>query len=281
LGSASRDLIRQTSESLAGRIEFVEVHPFDLSETGADAAETLWLRGGLPPSFLAASDEDSWHWREGYVRTFLERDIPALGFQVPPMTLRRFWMMLAHYHGQQFNASEIGKSLGIADTTASRYLDILTGTFMVRRLLPWFENLRKRQIKTPKLYFRDSGILHRLLGIANLGQMVTHPRLGASWEGFALEQIIRLSGAGEEEAYFWGVHNQAELDLLLFVGGARLGFEVKYTDAPRRTASQRLAIELLGLDSLTIVVPGGAAYPLDEKVRVRGLARVVGGGFCG
>ncbi len=274
LGSASRDLIRQGSETLAGRIEFVEVHPFNVSETGAGAADALWLRGGLPRSFLADSEEDSWRWREGYVRTFLERDIPALGIQVPAMTLRRFWMMLAHYHGQQFNASELGKSLGVADTTASRYLDILTGTFMVRRLLPWFENLRKRQIKTPKIYFRDSGILHRLLGIGDMGQMVTHPRLGASWEGFAIEQIIRLSGVGEEEAFFWGIHNQAELDLLLFLHGSRQGFEVKYTDAPKRTASQRQAIAQLGLETLTVVIPGDASFPLGEKVHVRGLARL-------
>lgn len=274
LGSASRDLIRQGAETLAGRIGFVEVTPFSLTETGPDAADTLWLRGGFPLSFLAPSDEASGRWREAYIRTFLERDIPALGIQVPAATLRRFWMMLAHYHGQQFNASELGKSLGVADTTVSRYLDILAGTFMVRRLPPWFENIKKRQIKTPKIYFRDSGILHRLLGIPALEQMVTHPKLGASWEGFALEQVIRASGVPEEEAYFWGVHNQAELDLLLFRGGKRLGFEIKYTDAPRVTSSQRMALEQLNLDSLTIVCPGDADYPLDEKIQVRGLARV-------
>src|SRR5512139_2734726 len=232
LGSASRDLIRQSSESLAGRIEFVEVTPFGLAEVGLAHADTLWLRGGFPPSFLAGSDDDGWHWRDNYIRTFLERDIPALGFRVPALTLRRFWMMLAHYHGQVFNASEIGKSLGIADTTAARYLDLLAGTFMVRRLVPWFENIGKRQVKTPKMYFRDSGILHRLIGVAGMDQLVTHPKLGASWEGFALEQIIRRGAANAEEVFFWGVHNQAELDLLVFSRGRRIGYEVKYSDAP-------------------------------------------------
>lgn len=273
LGSASRDLIRQGSETLAGRIAFVEVTPFSLDETGPAATDTLWLRGGFPLSFLAASDDASWRWREAYLKTFLERDIPALGIQIPAATLRRFWMMLAHYHGQQLNASELGKSLGVADTTISRYLDILTGTFMVRRLSPWFENIKKRQIKTPKIYFRDSGILHRLLGIPGMEQMVTHPKLGASWEGFALEQVIRAHGVSEEEAYFWGVHNQAELDLLLFCGGKRLGFEVKYTDTPKVTASQRAAVEHLKLDSLTIVCPGTGEYPLDKKIQVAGLAK--------
>jgi uncharacterized protein len=275
LGSASRDLIRQGAETLAGRIAFVEVTPFSLVETGPDSTDTLWLRGGFPPSFLAASGESSWLWREAYVKTFLERDIPALGIQIPAATLRRFWMMLAHYHGQQFNASELGKSLGTADTTVTRYLDLLTGTFMVRRLTPWFENIKKRQLKTPKIYFRDSGILHRLLGMASMEQMVTHPKLGASWEGFALEQVIRASGVSEEEVYYWGVHNQAELDLLLFRNGKRLGFEVKYTDTPKVSSSQRAALETLRLDSLTIVCPGSANYPLDDRIQVRGLVHFI------
>lgn len=274
LGSASRDLIRQGSETLAGRISFVEVTPFSIGETGPEASERLWLRGGFPLSYLAESEEASWRWREAYIRTYLERDVPALGLQVPAATLRRFWMMLAHYHGQQFNASELGRSLGASDTTISRYLDILTGTFMVRRLTPWFENLRKRQIKTPKVYFRDSGILHRLLGIPGLEQMVTNPKLGASWEGFALEQIIRASGVSEEETYFWGVHQQAELDLLLFRNGKRLGFEIKYADAPRLSPAHRLVMEHLRLDALTLVCPGQMDYPLENRVRVTGLARV-------
>jgi len=183
-------------------------------------------------------------------------------------------MMLAHYHGQTFNASEIGKSLGAADTTVKRYLDILAGTFMVRRLQPWFENLSKRQIKTPKIYFRDSGVLHHLLGVPDLAGLVVHPKMGASWEGFALEQIIRLSHADEEEIYFWGVHNQGEIDLLVMRDGKRHGFEIKYTDTPAVTASQRLALESLKLDRIDIVCPGAASYPLDEKVFVSGLERV-------
>lgn len=274
LGSASRDLIRQGSESLAGRIAFVEVTPFSIAETDVAARDTLWLRGGYPLSFLAESDDASWRWREAYIKTFLERDIPALGLQIPAAALRRFWMMLAHYHAQQMNASEIGKSLGVADTTVRRYLDILEGTFMVRRLNPWFENIKKRQIKTPKIYFRDSGLFHRLIGIAGMDQLVTHPKLGQSWEGFAMEQVIRISGAAEEETYFWGVHNQAELDLLLFKKGRRLGFEIKYTDTPRITTSQRNAIEQLGLDVLTIVCPGDHKHNLSETVRVLGFNRI-------
>jgi len=271
LGSASRDLIRQGSETLAGRISFLEVTPFDAREVSGKDLDRLWLRGGFPLSYLADSDADSWRWRGAYVQTFLERDLPALGLQVPAASLRRFWMMLAHVHGQVFNASELGKSLGIAHTTAARYLDILQGTFMVRRLSPWYENLKKRQVKTPKMYFRDSGILHRLLGIPDEAALAVHPKLGASWEGFALEQIIAWSGAEAEDLYFWGVHGQAELDLLLFVGGKRLGFEIKYTDHPQATRSQRLALEHLKLDGLYIVCPGETFHPLDEKIHVLGL----------
>ncbi len=269
LGSASRDLIRQGAETLAGRIGFVEVAPFGLAEV--PDARRLWLRGGFPPAYLAGEEKDSYRWRGNYVKTYLERDIPALGLQIPAATLRRFWMMLAHVHGQCFNASEIGKSLGVADTTARRYLDILTGTFMVRCLRPWHENLKKREIKTPKIYFRDSGVLHHLLGIEDEGGLSTHPRLGASWEGFALEQIIRLSKLEEDQVYFWGVHNQGELDLLLLHHGQRRGFEIKYTDSPRRTGSQKLALESLGLDRLDIVCPGASHYPLGDKVFVTGI----------
>ena len=216
LGSASRDLIRQGSETLAGRIHFVDVLPFALAETGPASFDTLWTRGGFPPSFLAPTDDASWQWREQYIRTYLERDIPGLGIRIPPLALRRFWMMLAHYHGQAFNASEIARSLGVADTTATHYLDVLAGTFMVRRLPAWFENLGKRQIKTPKIYFRDTGIYHRLMDIPDRAELANHPKLGASWEGLALEQLIRASGAPDEQLFFWGVHNQAELDPLVF-----------------------------------------------------------------
>jgi len=275
LGSASRDLIRQGSETLAGRILFVDVLPFALMETGVASLDVLWTRGGFPRSFLAEDDDSSWQWRDHYIRTFLERDIPALGIRIPPTALRRFWMMLAHYHGQMFNASEIAGSLGVADTTVARYLDVLAGTFMVRRLSPWFENTGKRQIKTPKIYFRDSGIYHRLMNIPDRGALVVHPALGASWEGMALEQLIRASGASDEEVYFWGVHGQAELDLLIFRGGKRLGYEVKYTDRPRPRRSQRVACDDLRLDGLTVVVPGDAEYPLADGIGVGGLNRLL------
>ena len=238
LGSASRDLIRQDSETLAGRISFVDVTPFTGHEVGGNALDSLWIRGGFPLSFLASSIDTSAAWRKTFIRTFLERDIPALGITIPPQTIRRFWQMLVHFHGQTFNASEVGSSMGVSDTTASRYLDILAGTFMIRRLQPWFENVGKRQVKRPKIYFRDSGILHSLLGSTTREELLVHPKLGASWEGFALEEIIRLNGADEDEVYFWAVHQQAELDLLIVRGGQKLGFEFKYGSAPGMTRSR-------------------------------------------
>ncbi len=275
LGSASRDLLQQGSETLAGRIAFVEVTPFTLTEVGAEQIERLWIRGGFPLSFLAESDEASVQWREFYIRTFLERDIPALGIRIAPPALRRFWTMLAYYHGQIFNASEIGRSLGMSDTTMRHHLDTLVGTLMIRRLTPWFENIGKRQVKTPKIYFRDSGILHRLAGVSDASQIQTWPRLGASWEGFALEEVLRLANALDEEAFFWSVHGQGELDLLIVQNGRRLGFEFKYADAPRMTASVRMALELLRLDQLTLVCPGDPSYELAPRVRVRGLSQLV------
>ncbi len=267
-----RDLIRQGAETLAGRIGFVEVTPFHLGETGE--SERLWTRGGFPLSYLAENEAVSHRWRGNYVRTFLERDIPALGFQIPPASLRRFWMMVAHMHGQVFNASELGRSLGVADTTVKRYLDLLCGTFMLRSLPPWHENIGKRQVKTPKIYFRDSGILHCLMGIGDRSDLLTHPRLGASWEGFAMEQAIRRLGASEEELYFWGVHSQGELDLLLLRGGRRHGFEFKYSDHPSVTKSQRMALDVLKLDRLHIFVPGDSMYPLEERIAVVGFDRL-------
>lgn len=271
LGSASRDLIRQSSESLAGRIAYIDVHPFSLLETGFETQDRLWVRGGFPKSFLAADENASREWRTGYVRTFLERDIPQLGITIPAETLRRFWMMLAHYHGQIFNASEIGRSLDAADTTVRNYLDILAGTFMVRRLSPWFENVMKRQVKRPKIYFRDTGILHSLLGIADEAALRVHPKLGASWEGFALEEIIRVHRAYEEEAYFWGVHGQAELDLLLIKEGKRLGFEIKYSEAPRVREAHHALVKTLKLDRLDFVCPVAGVGAVSEKIRVIGL----------
>jgi predicted AAA+ superfamily ATPase len=278
LGSASRDLIRQGSETLAGRIAFAEVTPFTLSEVGVTQMEKLWLRGGFPLSFLADNDASSAQWREFYVRTFLERDIPALGIQIAPTALRRFWMMLAHYHGQVFNASDIGRSISAADTTVRRYLDALVGALMVRRLPPWFENIGKRQVKTPKIYFRDSGLLHRLVGVNDAGQLYNWPRLGASWEGFALEETLRLAGASEEEAYFWAVHAQGELDLMIVKEGRRLGFEFKYADSPKPTPACRMALEQLKLDQLTLICPGDASHEFEGGVRVRGLNRLIRAG---
>lgn len=269
LGSASRDLIRQGSESLAGRIAFIELPPFSWPEV--KDLRRLWVRGGFPRSYLARSRGASFEWRKAYITTFLERDIPALGINVPPAALRRFWMMLAHYHGQILNLSELGRSLAVADTTIRRYLDVLTGTFMVRQLQPWFENIGKRQVKSPKIYLRDSGILHALMGPQDEQALRTHPKLGASWEGFALEQVLNVLQAAPEETYFWATHGGAELDLLVFHKGKRLGFEFKYTDSPRLTPSMKTAREDLHLDELTVIHPGKERFPLAEGIRAVGL----------
>lgn len=269
LGSASRELINRSSESLAGRIAHIELTPFQFQEV--HHITQLWIRGGFPLSYLAKTNEISWDWRKNYVKTFLERDIPQLGIRIAPQTLRRFWMMLTHYHGQIFNASEIGRSLGTADTTIKHYLDILTGTFMIRNLQPWFENIGKRQVKSPKIYFRDSGILHFLFGIENYQAILHHPKLGASWEGFAIEEIIRANHADPEECYFWGIHGQSELDLLIFKKGKRLGFELKFSDAPRLNTSLISACEHLKLDHLYVVYPGEKDYKLNKTITVIGL----------
>jgi predicted AAA+ superfamily ATPase len=269
LGSASRDLIRQSPETLAGRIGYIELMPFSLDE--AKNTDLLWLRGGFPRAFLAANNEESFLWRQSYITTFLERDIPHLGFQIPPQQIRRFWLMLVHYHGQIFNASELGKSLGISDHTVRRYLDILAGTFMVRILAPWFENLEKRQVKSPKIYFRDSGILHALLGIQNEGELDVYPKLGSFWEGFALEEVIRQIHAMPEECYFWATQSGAELDLLIVKNGKRMGFEFKYTDAPKVTSSMKIACNDLKLDHLYVIFPGKQSFPLTEQITACGL----------
>lgn len=266
LGSASPQLVKGASESLAGRIGFVDLAGFDLTEVGPDAATRLWVRGGYPRSFLAEDDARSLAWRDGFIRTFLERDIPQLGITVPAETLRRFWTMIAHFHGQIWNAAELARSLGSAEATARRYLDILAGAYMVRVLPPWFENIAKRQVRSPKLYIRDSGLLHALLQLPSLAEIQAHPRLGASWEGFAIEQTIGLLGT--RDAYFWASHTGAELDLLVLTGGRRHGFEFKYADAPRATRSMRTAIADLSLDRLWVVYPGAHAYDLDERLHV-------------
>jgi len=269
LGSASRDLIAQSSETLAGRISYLELTPFNYSET--QDVNTLWIRGGFPNSFLATNELHSYQWRQEYIRTFLERDIPNLGIKIPAQTINKFWMMLTHYHGQFFNASEIGTSLGAAHTTIRRYLDILTGTFMIRELSPWIAEIAKRHIKSPKIYFRDSGIFHALLGITEKKVLLTHPKLGASWEGFALEEVIRHHAARPEDCYFWGIHNQCELDLLIVKDNKKLGFEFKYMDAPRLTKSMRHANEILQPDKLIVIYPGKENYRLAENIEVHGL----------
>jgi predicted AAA+ superfamily ATPase len=266
LGSASPELLRQGSETLAGRIAFVEMAGFDLGEVGAAAQRRLWWRGGFPRSFLARSDAASNQWRRDFIRTFLERDVLQLGIRVPAPVLRRLWMMLAHYHGQVWNASEIARSLGEAHTTVKRHLDALTGALVVRQLQPWYENLGKRQVKAPKVYVRDSGLLHALLGADSAAALDAHPKVGASWEGIVIEELIGL--AGERNAFYWRTQAGAELDLLLFVRGLRIGVEVKYADAPSMTRSMHACIESLKLDRLYVVYPGPETYSPSPGVEV-------------
>ena len=275
LGSASPDLVRHTSESLAGRIHFFPLQGFSLEEVGCEALDRLWLRGGLPRSFLASSDGESAEWRRDFVQTFLDRDVPQLGIRVAPQTLRRFWAMLAHYHGQVWNASEFARSFGVSDSAVRNYLDILTGTFVVRQLQPWTENIKKRQVKMPKIYFTDSGLLHTLLHVENEDTLLAHPRLGASWEGFALHQSVAHIRARADECFFWATHTGAELDLLVVRGRRRLGFEFKRTDAPRFTPSMKSALEDLGLDALYVVHAGTQAFPLREGVQAVPLGRML------
>ena len=268
LGSASRDLIKQSSDTLAGRIGYIEMTPFILSEVSD--INKLWLRGGFPLSYLANNEELSFLWRQNYVKTFLERDIPNLGFSIPAMQLRKFWIMICHYHGGIFNASELGNSLGISYHTAKSYLDILEGTFMIRVLRPWYENLKKRQVKTPKIYFRDSGIYHTLLGLNDYESVMTSPKIGASWEGFALEQVIRYYNAEPEECYFWSSHSIAEIDLLIFKNGKRIGFEFKYTDSPKITSSMKISLEDLELDQIKVIFPGNISFKMSDKIEAIG-----------
>jgi predicted AAA+ superfamily ATPase len=264
LGSASTQIVKGVSESLAGRIGFVDLSGFHLAEVGSDQMESLWIRGGFPISFLAEDIIASSDWRSNFIRTFLERDIPQLGINIPAETLRRFWTMVAHYHGQIWNAAEFARSLGTSENTARRYLDILAGAFMVRILPPWFENLRKRQVKAPKIYIRDSGILHTLLQLSNMTDLQGHPKIGASWEGFAIEHVI--SALKTREAYFWATHAGAELDLMVTIKGKRYGVEFKYSDAPGRTRSMHIALQDLKLQHLWVVYPGKQEYSLHEKI---------------
>ena len=267
LGSASPSLLKQSSETLAGRIAFYELSGFSLNEVKAKELERLWIRGGFPRSFLARSDTASMEWRGDFVRTFLERDIPQLGISIAARTLHRFWSMLAHYHGQIWNASEFGRSFGVADNTVRGYLDILTDTFMVRQLLPWTANVSKRQVKSPKIYFSDSGLLHSILDLKSKRDLEAHPKLGASWEGFLMETIIRQLGVRRDQCYFWATHGGAELDLLIVDGRRRYGFEFKRTAAPQITRSMHSALSDLKLTRLDIVHAGKQTFPLAKKVR--------------
>jgi len=274
LGSASPELLRQSSESLAGRIVHYELPPLALDEVGFEPLERLWIRGGFPRSFLAETEERSRLWRQAFIRTFLGRDIPALGIRTPPDTLERFWSMLAHYHGDVWNGSELARAFGVSAKTVRRYLDILLSTFVVRRLQPWHENLAKRQVKSPKIYLRDTGLLHTLLKIDDRDDLLRHPKVGASWEGFALDSVITRLGVDSDRCYFWGTHADAELDLLVVKGGRRWGFEFKRTSAPRPTRSMHSALEDLGLDHLDVVHAGPETFPMREKIRALSLHRL-------
>ena len=268
LGSASRDLISQSSESLAGRISYIEMGGFSIEHVTPKHLNKLWTRGGFPRSFLARNELFSYQWRIDFITTFLERDIPNLGIQIPARTLRTFWSMLAHYHGQIFNATEIGRSLALSDHTAKRYLDILSGTFLVRQIQPWFYNTKKRLVKRPKIYFRDSGILHALFALERHQDILTHPKLGASWEGFALQQAIDHLDLKEEDVFFWAVHTGAELDLVFIRKGKLFGIEVKYDEACKLTKSMKAALSELSLQHLWVIYPGKETYDLDKKITV-------------
>jgi predicted AAA+ superfamily ATPase len=268
LGSASRELLSQSSESLAGRISYLELGGFSVDTLPHQDFQKLWVRGGFPRSFLAKSSQSSYQWRMDFITTFLERDVPNLGINIPAKMLRKFWLMLSHYHGQIFNASEIGRSLEISDATAKRYLDILAGTFLIRQLQPWSYNTQKRLVKRPKIYFRDSGLFHALLSVVDHHEILSHPKLGASWEGFALEQTIEHLGLQEQEVFFWSLHTGGELDMVFLRKGRLWGVEVKYHQAPTLTASMKSALSELSLAHLWVIYPGKENYGLDKKVSV-------------
>ncbi|MGB5103392.1 MAG: ATP-binding protein, partial [Steroidobacteraceae bacterium] len=274
LGSASPSLLRQSSESLAGRIEVIPVGGFSLDEVGASSLKRHWQRGGLPLSFLARTNEDSFAWRREFIQTLLERDVPQLGIKIPAPALLRFWTMVAHCHGSIWNSADPARSLGIGESTVRRYLDLFTGLLVVRQLQPWHENLNKRQVKAPKVYIRDSGLLHSLLGIRTEKELFTHPKLGASWEGYVVEAV--LDQLEPDQAYFWATHQGAELDLLLFKNGRRLGVEIKRADAPSLTPSMRSALGDLKLEQLVVLYPGAQAYQLDPRVRVLSIGALDG-----
>src|SRR5436190_22085636 len=273
LGSASPDWLSQSSETLAGRLETVPLEGLRLRDVGPKAQGRLWLRGGFPLAYTARSEADSVAWRRQFLQTFLERDIPQLGIQIPAVSLRRFWNMVAHYHAQIWNGAELARALAVSEATVRRYLDLLTGVFMVRQLPPWFENLGKRQVKAPKVYVRDSGLLHALLGIGDRRAMESHPKVGASWEGFAVEEVLKA--LRPDEAYFWATHQGAEIDLLLFKHGRRVGVECKRMDAPTLTPSMRTAFNDLKLDRVIVAYPGERRYRLADRVEVVPLSQLV------
>ena len=267
LGSASSELLRQSSESLAGRIAYHDLPGLSLDEVGTEHLSRLWLRGAFPRSFTAGSNRESVDWRYNFVRTFLERDIPQLGINIPALTLERFWAMLAHYHGQVWNASELARSFGVSHHVIRRYLDVLQATFMMRVIKPWSANIRKRQVKSPKVYVRDSGILHHLLGVDSTEELERHPKVGASWEGFMLEAVFHQLNVRPDQCYFWATHTGAELDLLVVQGRHRYGFEIKRSTAPRITPSMRSAQEAIGLTRLDLVHAGTETFSLARDVR--------------
>jgi predicted AAA+ superfamily ATPase len=275
LGSASPDLLRQGSESLAGRIAFHRVGGFSLDEVGVEHLDRLWIRGGFPRSFLAEDGAESADWRADFITTFLERDLPQLGITVASTTMRRFWTMLAHWHGQTWNGAELARSFGVSATTVRRYLDHLEQAMVVRVLRPWHENLAKRQVKSPKVYVEDSGLLHALLGCESRDEVLAHPKLGASWAGFAMREVMTRLGARPEDCHFWAAHGGAEVDLLVVRGALRLGFEFKRTDAPRTTRSMHTALADLGLERLDVVHAGARTFPLAERIRAVALERVL------
>lgn len=273
LGSASGDLLRQTSESLAGRIEYIELPGFGIEEIDPSLYDQLWLLGGYPKSFLAKTPEDSYRWRQQFMQTFLEKDIGVWGLKFSPIEMFRFWQMIAHYHGQTCNYSEIGKSLSISHNTVKNYLNLLTDTFMIRQLSPWFQNIGKSMVKSPKIYIRDSGLLHSLFGIQSIDNLRRHPKLGFSWEGFALEQIIRKL-EDNRNIFFWSTHGNAEIDLITNIRGERWGFEIKYTDAPKSTKSMSIALESLELNRIYVIYPGTRAYFIKDNVEAIPLTQI-------
>lgn len=275
LGSASPGLLRQSSETLAGRIFYHQLNGFTMDEIGPENHMLLWLRGGFPRSYLARTHTESGEWRRGFIKTFLERDLPQLGVTIRSTTLNRFWRMLAHYHGQIWNSSDFARSFGVADTTVRNYLDLMTSALVIQQLLPWHENISKRQVKAPKIYIADSGLLHSLLNLKTFRDLEGHPKLGASWEGFVIQQIMRQLGARSDECFFWATHAGAELDLLVMRGRQRLGFEIKHTSSPKITPSMQIALSDLKLNRLDVIHAGDTTFPLDKKIRAVALTRLL------